>query len=108
MDATYRDAGAPFEQAVHVVAAIRSLVDERTAIVDAGLKALSTDMGFARVAGLDATYRPSGDEQRQPSRASSTGAARVTSSSSCRRTRTRRSACTASSGSTAEVALPVF
>lgn len=62
MDAAYRDAGATFEQAAHVVTAIRSLVAADTAIVDAGLKAVSTDMGPARPAGLDATYAPAGDE----------------------------------------------
>ena len=62
MDATYRDAGATFEQAVHVVTAIRSLTGPGTAIVDAGLKAVSIDMGPARVADLDATYAPAGDE----------------------------------------------
>src|SRR6185503_17567485 len=62
MDASYRAAGATFEQAVHVVTAIRSVTRPGTAIVDAGLKAVSVDMGPAQVADLDAAYAPAGDE----------------------------------------------
>jgi D-serine deaminase-like pyridoxal phosphate-dependent protein len=62
MDATYRDAGAPFEQALHILTAVRSLVAGNEAVVDAGLKAVSIDMGPARPAGLAATWKPAGDE----------------------------------------------
>jgi D-serine deaminase-like pyridoxal phosphate-dependent protein len=41
---------------------VRSLVGPDTAIVDAGLKAVSTDMGPATPTGLDATWSPAGDE----------------------------------------------
>jgi D-serine deaminase-like pyridoxal phosphate-dependent protein len=62
MDATYRDAGAPFEQALHILTAVRSRIAEDAAIVDAGLKAVSIDMGPARPDGLAATWSPAGDE----------------------------------------------
>ena len=62
MDASYRLAGATFEQAVHIVTAVRSVVADDEAIVDAGLKAVSTDMGPAEVHGMDATWAPAGDE----------------------------------------------
>ena len=62
MDASYRAAGAAFEQAVHVVTAVRSRLSDSEAIVDAGLKALSTDMGPAQVDGMTATWTPAGDE----------------------------------------------
>jgi D-serine deaminase-like pyridoxal phosphate-dependent protein len=62
MDASYRDAGATFEQAVHVLTAVRSLAGPGAAIVDAGLKAVSIDMGPARPVGVSATWKPAGDE----------------------------------------------
>ena len=62
MDKSYAVAGATFEQAVHIVSAVRSRVDERSVIVDAGLKAVSIDMGRARPADLDATWSAAGDE----------------------------------------------
>ena len=45
MDTTYAAAGAPFEQAAFVLTAVRSIFGDREAIVDAGLKAVSLDMG---------------------------------------------------------------
>ncbi|MDQ5807915.1 MAG: hypothetical protein M3320_04500, partial [Actinomycetota bacterium] len=65
MDAAYAAAGADFEQAAHVVTAVRSVVSENEVIVDAGLKAVSIDMHAAHPAhpaGLDATWQPAGDE----------------------------------------------
>jgi 3-hydroxy-D-aspartate aldolase len=63
MDATYAAAtDGTFGQAVHVVTSVRSVRGPGEAIVDAGFKALSTDLGPARVAGLDATWAPAGDE----------------------------------------------
>jgi D-serine deaminase-like pyridoxal phosphate-dependent protein len=60
MDASYAKAGAPFEQAVHVLSAVRSVTGPGEVVVDAGLKALSVDMGPAKVDG--GTYAPAGDE----------------------------------------------
>jgi D-serine deaminase-like pyridoxal phosphate-dependent protein len=64
MDATYaRTAGgADFAQAAHVHTTVRSRLDAESVIVDAGLKAVSTDAGPARVADREATWRPAGDE----------------------------------------------
>ena len=62
MDASYADAGATFEHALHVVASVRSRTGERRAIVDAGLKAVSIDMGRARPEGIAATWTAAGDE----------------------------------------------
>ena len=62
MDTTYAAAGAPFEQAAFVLTAVRSIVGEGEAIVDAGLKAVSLDMGPPRPVDLDATWEPAGDE----------------------------------------------
>ena len=64
MDAAYaRVGGVDFAQAVHVVAAVTAVVSADEVIVDAGLKALSSDAGPAEVAGVvDARYEPAGDE----------------------------------------------
>jgi D-serine deaminase-like pyridoxal phosphate-dependent protein len=62
MDWNYRQAGATFEQALHVVTAVRSVLSDGEAVVDAGLKAVSTDMGPAQVHGVSATWTPAGDE----------------------------------------------
>jgi D-serine deaminase-like pyridoxal phosphate-dependent protein len=63
MDASYaRVAGDTFAQAAHVHAAVRSVLGGDAVVVDAGLKAVSVDMGPAQVAGRDATYEPAGDE----------------------------------------------
>jgi len=52
-----------FENALFVVAGVVSRRRNGDLIVDAGLKALSTDDGFAEVTGhSDATYEPAGDE----------------------------------------------
>jgi D-serine deaminase-like pyridoxal phosphate-dependent protein len=62
MDSDYgRVQGLPFENALTV---LTSVVSKRTneAIVDAGIKSLSTDAGPAKPANLDATYVPQGDE----------------------------------------------
>jgi D-serine deaminase-like pyridoxal phosphate-dependent protein len=60
MDAAYARAG--FAQAVHVHSAVRSVLGPDAVVVDAGLKAVSVDMGPARVADRAATYAPAGDE----------------------------------------------
>ena len=64
MDASYaRTAGgAPFRQAAFIETTVRSLGADDMVVVDAGLKAVSTDMGAAAVHGLDATWAPAGDE----------------------------------------------
>lgn len=63
MDATYAQATeAGFGQAAHVLTAVRSVLADDEVIVDAGLKALSTDLGPAAVAGRNATWEPAGDE----------------------------------------------
>ena len=63
MDASYAAAaGDAFAQAVHAHAAVRTVLGPDAVVVDAGLKALSVDMGPASVAGRDATYAPAGDE----------------------------------------------
>jgi D-serine deaminase-like pyridoxal phosphate-dependent protein len=63
MDATYaRTAGgAGFRQAAFVETTVRSRAVDAV-VVDAGLKAVSTDMGPAAVDGLDARWAPAGDE----------------------------------------------
>ena len=59
--ATLEDLG--FENALFVAAGVISRKRTGELIVDAGLKALSTDDGFAAVMGdPDATYEPAGDE----------------------------------------------
>lgn len=64
MDASYaRVGGVDFAQAVHVVASVTAVLGDHEVIVDAGLKALSTDAGPAEVAGVPgARYEPAGDE----------------------------------------------
>jgi D-serine deaminase-like pyridoxal phosphate-dependent protein len=63
MDAAYaRVGGVAFTQAVWVAASVLAVLGPEEVIVDAGLKALSVDAGFAVPAGLDATYEPAGDE----------------------------------------------
>src|SRR5262249_5872971 len=62
MDSDYgRVEGLPFEYALTVLASVVSKRGNDT-IVDAGIKALSTDAGPAKPLGLDATYAPQGDE----------------------------------------------
>lgn len=64
MDTSYRKiVGAEYECALTVLATVISRPRPGEAVVDAGLKSLSTDMGFAeptRRSGL--SYRPAGDE----------------------------------------------
>lgn len=64
MDATYaRTEGVPFAQAVWVEASVLAVLGPDEVIIDAGLKALSTDMGPAQPAApLQATYAAAGDE----------------------------------------------
>jgi D-serine deaminase-like pyridoxal phosphate-dependent protein len=64
MDAAYaRVGGLAFAQAVWVEASVLAVLSPEEVIVDAGLKALSVDMGPAEVAApLAATYAPAGDE----------------------------------------------
>lgn len=63
MDASYAStAGGDFAQAIHVHTAVRSVLASDVVVVDAGLKALSVDMGPAVVADIDAAYTPAGDE----------------------------------------------
>ena len=63
MDAGYAaTAGGAFGQAIHVHAAVRTVLGPEAVVVDAGLKALSVDMGPAAVADRDAAYAPAGDE----------------------------------------------
>lgn len=63
MDATYAvAAGDAFAQAVHLHTAVRTVLGPDAVVVDAGLKALSVDMGPATVADRDATYTHAGDE----------------------------------------------
>jgi D-serine deaminase-like pyridoxal phosphate-dependent protein len=61
MDASYARR-ADFAQAVHVHSAVRSVLSPDAVVIDAGLKALSVDMGPARVADRDGVYEPAGDE----------------------------------------------
>ncbi len=64
MDAAYREVdGVAFAQAVHVAASVIAVLPDGDAIVDAGTKALSTDLGPPRVASpAGAAYVPAGDE----------------------------------------------
>lgn len=66
LDRAYRDAlgaGGPYANALTVLATVVSRPAAGRAVVDAGLKALSTDMGNAEPAGLPGVrYRPGGDE----------------------------------------------
>lgn len=64
MDAAYAQVGGvDYAQAVWVEASVLAVLGDGEVIVDAGLKALSGDMGPARVAPpLRADYTPAGDE----------------------------------------------
>ena len=63
MDASYAPAtDGMFAQAIHVHSAVRTVLSAEAVVIDAGLKALSVDMGPATVADRDATYTPAGDE----------------------------------------------
>lgn len=64
MDAAYvRVGGVSYAQAVHVVATVTAVLSADEVILDAGLKALSTDAGPAAVADIaGARYEPAGDE----------------------------------------------
>jgi D-serine deaminase-like pyridoxal phosphate-dependent protein len=63
MDASYaRAAGEAFAQAIHVHTAVRTVLSADAVVVDAGLKAVSVDMGPAAVADRDASYEHAGDE----------------------------------------------
>lgn len=63
MDTAYaRVGGVDFEQAVWVEASVLAVLGPAEVIVDAGLKALSGDMGPAGVAGRAAAYAAAGDE----------------------------------------------
>lgn len=63
MDATYAEIeGVAFAQAAHVLTTVTALVGPGEVIVDAGTRAVSTDLGPARVADLDATWESAGDE----------------------------------------------
>jgi D-serine deaminase-like pyridoxal phosphate-dependent protein len=64
MDSDYsRVEGLPFELALTVLTTVISRPRAGVAIVDAGLKAISTDAGIPRTHGLrDVEYKPHGDE----------------------------------------------
>jgi len=64
MDTSYRRAlGAEFEPALSILATVISRPRSGEAVVDAGLKALSTDSGFAEPKDRPGmSYRPAGDE----------------------------------------------
>jgi D-serine deaminase-like pyridoxal phosphate-dependent protein len=64
MDTSYRRVlGAAYEHALVVSATVLGRPRAGEAVIDAGLKSLSTDMGFAEPAGLPGvSYRPAGDE----------------------------------------------
>jgi D-serine deaminase-like pyridoxal phosphate-dependent protein len=64
MDVDYRNAiGTDYTNALTVLATVISCPTPSRAIIDAGLKALSTDSGNAEAKGLTGvTYRPGGDE----------------------------------------------
>jgi D-serine deaminase-like pyridoxal phosphate-dependent protein len=64
MDGAYRRAiGTKYEHALSLVATVISAPRPREAVIDAGLKALSTDSGPAEPKGLPGMrYRPAGDE----------------------------------------------
>lgn len=64
MDVAYRDAIGPgYAQALTVLSTVISRPRPGEAVVDAGLKSLSTDMGMPVPKGLpDVRYRPLGDE----------------------------------------------
>ncbi|HTV26037.1 MAG TPA: DSD1 family PLP-dependent enzyme [Polyangiaceae bacterium] len=64
MDTSYRRAlGAEFEPALSILTTVISRPRPGEAVVDAGLKSLSTDSGFAEPKSLPGvSYRPAGDE----------------------------------------------
>ena len=64
MDSSYRRAlGAEFELALTILTTVISRPRPGEAVVDAGLKSLSTDSGFAEPKGRPGvSYRPAGDE----------------------------------------------
>jgi D-serine deaminase-like pyridoxal phosphate-dependent protein len=66
LDVAYRDVLGPasgYQPALMVLATVVSLPGPGRAVLDAGLKALSTDMGHAQPVGMPgARYRPAGDE----------------------------------------------
>ena len=63
MDASYaRIEDVAFVQAAHVLTTVTALVGPGEVIVDAGTRAVSTDLGPARVADIDATWESAGDE----------------------------------------------
>ncbi len=64
MDSDYLETpGVPFQSALTVLSTVISLSGETRAIVDAGLKSLSTDSGFAMPKNLAGwKYSPAGDE----------------------------------------------
>jgi len=53
MDARYRDLGAPFENALTVLARVVSVTAPDIAITDAGLKAMTTEFGMPALVGLE-------------------------------------------------------
>ena len=64
-DTAYKAAGAEFDFALTVLSTVISRPNPQVAIIDAGLKTLSTDMGMAQVKGYDAEYyRPSEEHGR--------------------------------------------
>jgi len=63
MDASYvRIEGIAFIPAAHVLTTVTAIVGDGEVIVDAGTRAVSTDLGPALVDGLDATWESAGDE----------------------------------------------
>lgn len=64
MDTDYLDTpGLPFESSFKVLATVISCPNPERIVLDAGLKSLSTDSGFAQVAGIQGwEYMPGGDE----------------------------------------------
>jgi D-serine deaminase-like pyridoxal phosphate-dependent protein len=65
MDTDYRNAvgGDVFEQALTILSTVISKPEETRAVIDSGLKSLTTDSGFAEPLDLSwMTYQPEGDE----------------------------------------------
>ena len=95
MDAQYRKVGAPFENALTLLATVLSRPRPETAIVDAGLKTCSAEFGEPTAVTSGATYTEFSEEhgtlQLVGPRATSRSATR---SSSSRRTAAPRSTCT--------------
>lgn len=54
--------GVRFEQAVHVVTTVTAVLGPHEVLVDAGTRAVSTDLGPPAVVGRDARWSPAGDE----------------------------------------------